>query len=128
MAKDYLEWFRQSEYDLNSATKMFNSDDYIYCIFFCNISLEKYLKGLYLEILKKEPPKLHSLIFFLENIGIELPNEFRRNILDLDDAAVATRYPDSLTKLSEQFSKETAFEILSRTKELLKWLTTEYKK
>lgn len=64
MAKDYKEWFNQSEYDLNSAVKMFDSEDYIYCMFFCHLSLEKYLKGLYLEILRKKPPKIHSLIFF----------------------------------------------------------------
>lgn len=107
---------------------MFDSEDYIYCMFFCHLSLEKYLKGLYLEILRKEPPKIHSLIFFLENINSVIPSQFRNFILDLEDAAVATRYPDSLTKLSEQFDKESSFEILSKTKELLKWLMTEYKK
>ncbi|MCL4547697.1 MAG: HEPN domain-containing protein [Bacteroidetes bacterium] len=128
MAKDYKEWFLQSEYDLNSATKSFDSGDYIYCMFFCHLSLEKYLKGLYLKSLKKEPPKLHNLIFFLENVGIDLPGKFRKYILDLDDAAVSTRYPDSLTKLSEQFDKEFVSNILTETKELLKWLMTEYKK
>lgn len=128
MAKDYKEWFNQSEYDLNSAVKMFDSEDYIYCMFFCHLSLEKYLKGLYLEILRKKPPKIHSLIFFLENINSVIPSQFRNFILDLEDAAVATRYPDSLTKLSEQFSKESTFDILSKTKEFLKWLMTEYKK
>lgn len=81
MAKDYKEWFLQSEYDLNSATKSFDSGDYIYCMFFCH-----------------------------------------------HDAAVSTRYPDSLTKLSEQFDKEFVSNILTETKELLKWLMTEYKK
>ena len=128
MVKDYKEWFDQSEYDLNSAVKMFDSEDYIYCMFFCHLSLEKYLKGLFLEIFKKEPPKIHSLIFFLENINSIIPSQFRNFILDLEDAAVATRYPDSLTKLSEQFDKESSFKILSKTKELLKWLMTEYKK
>lgn len=128
MAKDYKEWFNQSEYDLNSAVKMFDSEDYIYCMFFCHLSLEKYLKGLYLEILRKNHPKYIVLYFFLENINSVIPSQFRNFILDLEDAAAATRYPDSLTKLSEQFSKESTFDILSKTKEFLKWLMTEYKK
>ena len=49
MAKDYKEWFRQSDYDYDTAMFMHESGRYFYAVFMCHLSIEKALKGLYLR-------------------------------------------------------------------------------
>ncbi|MBE0638943.1 MAG: HEPN domain-containing protein [Bacteroidales bacterium] len=45
----YIEWFFQSDYDLETAEDMFESGRMVYCIFMCHLSLEKALKGLFMK-------------------------------------------------------------------------------
>ena len=37
----------------------------MYCVFMCHLAVEKALKGLYFERLRRVPPKSHSLVFLL---------------------------------------------------------------
>jgi len=41
------EWFKQAEYDYQTASAMFDSGRYIYTVFMCHLSVEKILKGIY---------------------------------------------------------------------------------
>jgi HEPN domain-containing protein len=66
MAKDYKEWFDQSEYDYETANVMFNYGRYFYSVFMCHLSIEKALKGLYVKKTDKLPPKIHKLNYFVE--------------------------------------------------------------
>lgn len=52
----YKEWYFQSDYDLETASDMYNSGRNIYCIFMCHLSLEKALKGLFI----KKPENFHQ--------------------------------------------------------------------
>ena len=55
------EWFRQADYDLETAEAMFKAGRYIYTVFMCHLSIEKALKGLYAKRFRKDPPKIHNL-------------------------------------------------------------------
>ncbi|MFB3895377.1 MAG: HEPN domain-containing protein [bacterium] len=61
MVKLPEEWFKQAEYDLDTAKVMFNSGRYFYTIFMCHLSIEKALKGLYAKVFGKDPIKTHDL-------------------------------------------------------------------
>ena len=47
MSKTPEEWLRQAEYDMDTATYMFDGGRYFYMVFMCHLSIEKALKGLY---------------------------------------------------------------------------------
>ena len=128
MAKDYQEWFLQSDYDFQVAETLFRTEKYIYCVFLCHLSVEKYLKGIYLRDLQKEPPKFHSLGYFIDACELRIPENMNDYILEISDMAVLTRYPDSLVNLKEEFEKNVTQDLLNKTQEFLKWLKTEYTK
>ena len=128
MAKDYKEWIRQSQYDFDAAQVLFENDKFTHAVFLCHLSIEKFLKGFYLKVFDKEPPKLHSLIFFIESIGLEVPSNYKKFVLDIEDASIASRYPDSITNLSAKFDEYIAGIINNNTNEFLEWLHTEFKK
>ncbi len=47
--KSKEEWFKQVIYDLGTAEAMFSTERYIYCVFMCQLTFEKALKGLWAE-------------------------------------------------------------------------------
>lgn len=116
------EWFKQAEYDLDTADAMFKTGRYIYTVFMCHLSIEKTLKGLYAKKFKKDPPKIHNLNYFCDRIDIEIAPEMLDFIDNLNNISVPTRYPDELGRLLKDYNKENTLEILKDTKELLRWL------
>ncbi len=116
------EWFKQAEYDFETANAMFKTGRHIYAVFMCHLSIEKALKGLYAKKLKKDPPKTHNLNYFCEKIGLELPEELQIFIDKLNSLSVPTRYPDELEKLLQDYRKDLTKITLDQAKELLLWL------
>ena len=116
------EWFKQAQYDLDTAQALFESGRYIYTIFMCQLSIEKALKGLYIGKFHKDPPKIHNLNYFCEILKLT-PDENLRNFIDnLNSLSIPTRYPDELEKLLKDYRKDLTEKILNHTKELLSWL------
>ena len=122
------EWLRQAEYDLDTAESLFNSGRYIYTVFMCHLSIEKALKGIYANVNKKNPPKIHDLIYLLEKTNLETPEQREIFFGFLNDLSVPTRYPDDLQRLLREYKKEKTENILVKTKESLEWLKKELEK
>ena len=120
--KKYEEWFFQSDYDLETAVDMYKTGRYVYCIFMCHLSLEKALKGLYVKGTGEYPPKSHSLIFFVERLGIQMNDTTYEFVFTLNKISVPTRYPEDLRRLFEAYTKKRTEEILKLTKETQLWI------
>ncbi len=116
------EWIFQAEYDYESAVVMFKSKRYVYCIFMCHLSLEKSLKGLFVKRKNTFPAKTHSLVYFIEKLELELPDEYLKFIFKLNDVSIPTRYPEDLRKLIRAYTKVQTQEILTKTKKILQWI------
>ncbi len=120
MDKD--EWFKQADYDMDTAEFMFSGERYFYCVFMCHLSIEKALKGIYIQKFKDAPPKTHNLLYLLEFIDLDLPEDMYDFVFTLNRVSVLTRYPDNLQKMLEDYNREKTKEILDKSKELLRWL------
>ena len=92
------EWIRQAEYDMDTAELMFSGGRYLYAVFMCHLSIEKALKGLYYRRLGQVPPKVHNLVYLLNKIGAKPPCPIARFMVKLNEASVATRYPENLNE------------------------------
>ncbi|OHB97552.1 MAG: DNA-binding protein [Planctomycetes bacterium RIFCSPLOWO2_12_38_17] len=126
MAKSLQEWLRQADYDINTAEYMFNGGRYFYTIFMCHLSMEKALKGLYLERLKEIPPKTHNLIYLLNKMGIKPEEPIGKFLVKLNEASVVTRYHEELSTLQKDFTQPVANDILSKSKEVLQWIKAQF--
>jgi len=120
--KNTREWLRQSAYDMKTAEAMFDTKRYIYAVFMCHLSIEKALKGLYTQILSDVPPKSHNLIFLIEKMRLELPEDIYDFVFVLNGLSVPTRYPDDLQNLLKVYNKAKTRKVLDKGKEVLKWL------
>ena len=116
------EWIIQADFDIETAEFMFQGGRYFYAVFMCHLSLEKVLKGIYCKKLQDVPPKVHNLVFLINKSGITPPEKLGKFIVKLNEANIATRYPESLEKLQKAYTKTITSEIILNTKEALAWI------
>jgi HEPN domain-containing protein len=122
MEKRTQGWFRQSEYDLDTADYMFQGGRYVYAVFMCHLAIEKALKGLYYERIREFPPKSHSLIYLLNKIGVKPPEEPGRFMVKLSEASIPTRYPEDLARVQQAFTEPVVKDMLARSKGVIAWI------
>jgi HEPN domain-containing protein len=122
MQSETVEWIMQAEYDLGTAQAMFEAERYIYCVYMCHLAVEKILKAIVVETTKETPPKTHNLIYLLKLCKVKLSESQVRFITRLNTAAVATRYPDELKMLIEQYSPAVAESYLKNARDVVKCL------
>ena len=122
MDKQPEEWFRQADYDMDTAELMLNGKKYFYAVFMCHLALEKALKGLYSQRLRDLPPKTHNLIYLVEKIGLEPPDDLYDFIFTINRVSVPTRYPDNLERILQDYDIGRTGEILQKSKVILNWL------
>lgn len=116
----------QADYDMDTADAMHGSGRYFYTVFMCHLSIEKALKGLYYKVLDEVPPKTHNLLYLLNKINKKPELELEKFIIKLNTASVATRYPDDLEKIQSAYTEEVTKDIITKSKDLLKWVKTQF--
>ena len=122
------EWFKQANYDLETANAMFKADKYIYTVFMCHLSIEKALKGIYTQKFNDVPPKIHNLIYLLKKMELLPPDNLKIFLNELNRVSIPTRYPERLKILLKEYNKHRASVIFKNSKEILKWLKEKLKR
>src|SRR3989344_9313943 len=117
MQKEVSRWRNLAEDDLEKARILFNNEKYDGAIFFCQQTVEKALKALWILEKKSEVPKYHDLLFFFQKL--ELPAKFKTACEDLTGGYIATRYP---TNLHLSFTKKETESLLQQGEEILLWI------
>jgi len=123
MAQAPEEWLTQANYDMDTADYMFRGGRYMYAVFMCHLSIEKALKGLYTEKLRKEPPKTHNLLYLIERTKLELSRDLYDFVSTLNRVSVPTRYPDDLRRILKDYDKKRTKEVLDQSRKVLQWLS-----
>jgi HEPN domain-containing protein len=126
MSKLPEEWLKQAEYDMDTAEYMFKGRRFLYTVFMCHLSIEKALKGLYSQKLKKVPPKTHNLLYLIEKIMLELPKSLYDFVFTLNRVSVPTRYPDDLQRILKNYDQKRTREVLDQSKGVLTWLREKF--
>ena len=112
----------QAQYDLGTAESLISAGRYPPAIFFCHLALEKALKALYTEKFNDNPEKTHSLVYLVELLELELPQQYLDSLFVINRIGVTGRYPHNLEEVLEQYTKAKTQKILSETGEILSWL------
>lgn len=105
---------------------MYNSGKFFYAVFMCHLSIEKAIKALYQEQLKEIPPKTHNLVYLLKKIDIKPTEEAGKFLVKLNEASVATRYPEDIEKLQMQCTKNDVKNMLAESRKVLEWIKAQF--
>ena len=122
MAYTPEEWLTQADYDFQTAEFMFSGERYVYVIFMAHLSIEKALKGVFQKKFNAIPPKTHNLVYFVNKTELTLPENINKFLVKLNQASVATRYPEDFLKLQSVYTKDVVREMLISAKETLEWV------
>lgn len=125
MKKHTEEWLRQSAYDMDTAVYMLQGGRTIYAVFMCHLAVEKALKALYYERLRKIPPKSHNLVYLLNEISIKPPEAQGRFIIRLSEASIPTRYPEDLARIQQTYTEAIVQDILTKGREVIAWINEQ---
>jgi HEPN domain-containing protein len=126
MDKKSAEWMKQADYDMETADFMYGGRRYFYAVFMCHLSIEKALKGLYQQKLQEVPPKTHNLIYLLDKIGIRPDEKTGKIIARLNEANIATRYPEDVDQLQRHFTEAISGQLIAQAKEILEWIKKQF--
>lgn len=114
-------WQKRARAELRGARVLFDKGDnelYGEVIFHCHLALELALKAKYIDEHKKAAPFTHNLGELAETITEEWSGSDRRDLDQLSDTAVLTRYGDQEWYI-ENATKEKAAEWLEKAAQLL---------
>ncbi|MBN1795405.1 MAG: HEPN domain-containing protein [Sedimentisphaerales bacterium] len=120
------QWLKQADYDISTAEFMCKGGRFFYAVLMCHLSVEKALKGLYLKKSGQAPPKTHNLVYLLNKVGIKPEDKMGLFVAKLNEANIATRYPEDIDKLQKDYTEPVAEEILNNTMELLEWIKKQF--
>ncbi len=117
-------WTEMSDYDFETALAMQKAGRYLYVGFMCHQSVEKILKAYYFSVKNETPPYIHSLSRLAEQSKLLLKlSEAQLSIIDkLEPLNIEARYPSYKEQLLKSLSKKRCEELLTETKELVKWI------
>jgi HEPN domain-containing protein len=121
MDKQTEHWVQQATYDFETATVLRSSKRNVYAVYMCHLALEKMLKGLFQKVVGAVPPKTHNLVVLVSKTGITPPEGIGRFLLQLNDASVATRYPEDLSQMLATYTDELTDTIIRKTDEAVTW-------
>jgi HEPN domain-containing protein len=115
-------WFNASKQDLETAVILFENKKYHHALFFCHLSIEKYLKAMIVKKMKKAPPLIHDLVRLAEETDIKLTDKIKNELGDISAFNIQARYDDHKLSFYKKANKRFAAKYLKTTKEILLWL------
>ena len=112
-------WVDTAQYDWTGTMHAFKMKDYMHCLFWAHLTLEKLAKAHWVKThLDNIPPKIHNLVFLLEQSNIDLGEETMNFLKKFNDFQLSGRYPDYTNNIYKMCTKEFTSEKLEKIKEV----------
>ena len=121
-----LYWVEHSKEDWDSAELLFEGRKYLHALFFAHLSLEKACKAHWVKSSAGNiPPKTHNLNFLLSQTAIDLTDNQKEFLLEMNRFQIEGRYPEQMAKLHQVSSEQFTRTKLNTAKELYTWLLSK---
>jgi len=121
MRKEVERLILQARRDLVNARKIIGIEAYEVAAFLCHQSVEKYLKGAWIQKKRARPPATHYLRELGQ--GLRIPNRLLRHLAFLNPDYTVTRYPDAANGVPyELYDEPTARAKVKAAKEIARWV------
>lgn len=126
---DIQYWLNASKEDFQVAKNLSKLGHYSYCLFFCHLSIEKFLKAAVVKETNNYPPYTHDLRNLAKIASLELNTKQKEHLDEIFTFNIAGRYVDTKLKFYQKYNKKDyAQKYLKITEDLLLWLKKEFQK
>jgi HEPN domain-containing protein len=118
-----LHWVNSAQYDWTGAEHAFGSKDYMHCLFWAHLVLEKLAKAHWVRTHEDYiPPKVHNVVWLLEQSDIDLGEEMTDFLEGFNRFQLSGRYPDYKNDIYKVCTKEFTIAQMEKVKEVRKCL------
>jgi HEPN domain-containing protein len=112
-------WIDTAQYDWTGTDHAFNAKDYIHCLFWAHLTLEKLAKAHWVRTHEENiPPRIHNVVWLLGQSNIDLGEEIMKFLEDFNQFQLSGRYPDYTNNLYKMCTKEFTLKQLEKVKEV----------
>ncbi|OGI78107.1 hypothetical protein A3C57_01800 [Candidatus Nomurabacteria bacterium RIFCSPHIGHO2_02_FULL_33_12] len=115
-------WLNSSKDDFKVVSNLFQGKHYSQALFFCHLSLEKYLKYLIEKNSKESAPFTHNLIQLAELTGINFNKEHISLLSDINNFNIRARYDDFKRSFYKKATLDFTKKYIKITETLILWL------
>ena len=121
-------WLESAKHDLETAESLFESARFDWCLFIGHLVLEKVLKAIFVDKNEnKVPPKTHKLTKLAVLSFLELTEEQKIFLDEVNDFNLETRYPDYALGFYNRCTQEYTDQYFKKIKEFYNWLRSQLK-
>ena len=116
-------WVNTAQYDWTGTENAFGTKDYMHCLFWAHLVLEKLAKAHWVRTHEDNiPPKVHNIVWLLEQSNMDFGEEMMDFLKKFNDFQLSGRYPDYTLNIYKRCTKEFTYEQLEKVKEIRKCL------
>lgn len=119
-------WYRGAEEAWTTAAWLAKGRRNAECLFFCQLALEKLLKGLVVLATEEPAPYLHDLVRLATHAGIEASSTQKEEFAMITGFNLQARYDDEKTSFHKLATAAFTSRYLAVTSELRLWLQKKY--
>lgn len=119
-------WIESADNDLSASKSLFSSGKYDWCLFIGHLVLEKLLKALFvLNNHNKIPPKTHNLYKLARLSNLNLSQEQKLFLDEVNDFNLEVRYPEYKREFYKICTKEFTDNYFSKIQDFARWLKSQ---
>jgi len=112
-------WLNTAQYDWTGVEHAFSAKDYMHCLFWAHLTLEKLAKAHWVKTHEDNiPPKTHNIVWLLEESDIDLGEEMMIFLNEFNKFQLSGRYPDYTNKIYNMCTNEFTSEQLGKIKQI----------
>lgn len=119
-----IHWMTSAQEDNDTAKLLFDGKKYSYCLFFCQLAIEKLLKAIYIKQFDDAPPITHDLLKLAQKISISLNEKLIEQLREITTFNIEARYDIHKLRLYKKATKVYTQTYLTHTENIMKLLTT----
>jgi HEPN domain-containing protein len=114
-----VHWVNTAQYDWTGAESAFETKNYLHCLFWAHLVLEKLAKAHWIRTHEDNiPPKIHNIVWLLEDSNIYLGEDIMKFLEMLNRFQLSARYPDYVNDMYKICTKEFTGEQLEKVREI----------
>lgn len=115
-------WVHSAKEDIEIAKELRNSKRYAYCLFFCQLSLEKILKAVIVDITDDAPPITHDLVKLTVMAKLSPNVEQEVHLREITTFNIEARYDIHKERLYKKATPDFTRTYLIVAEELFLWI------
>lgn len=117
-------WATSAREDADTAKLLFDGKKYSYCLFFCQLAIEKLLKAIYIKQTDDAPPIIHDLVKLAQKTKISIDEKLTELLREITTFNIEARYDIHKLRLYKKATKVYTQTYLTHTGNIMKLLIT----